>query len=57
VNLAGDSGTWQEIFNSQAPIYGGIDTVGNPGPAIQAQNSQLAINLPSWGVLLFSKIG
>jgi 1,4-alpha-glucan branching enzyme len=56
VNLAGDSGTWQEIFNSQAPVYGGIDTVGNPGPGIQAQNSQLAINLPCWGVLVFQKV-
>ena len=29
VNLAGESGTWTEVFNSQAPDYGGINTVGN----------------------------
>ncbi len=57
VNLAGDSGIWQEAFNSQAPVYGGIGTVGNPGPGIEAANGQLAINLPSWGVLVFVKIG
>jgi 1,4-alpha-glucan branching enzyme len=54
VNLAGDAGTWMEIFNSQAPEYGGIATVGNFGMNLQASNGQLDINLPSWGVLVFS---
>jgi 1,4-alpha-glucan branching enzyme len=57
VSLAGDSGTWQEVFNSQAQIYGGVGTVGNPGPGLAAVGGQLPINLPSWGVLVFAKIG
>jgi len=57
VNLAGDSGLWQEVFNSQAPVYGGVGTVGNPGPGIEAVNGQLPINLPCWAVLVFAKIG
>jgi hypothetical protein len=31
VTMGGESGTWQEIFNSQAPVYGGINTTGNFG--------------------------
>jgi len=53
VNLAGDGGVWQEVFNSQAPLYGGIGSVGNFGMALQAVNGQLWINLPSWSVLVF----
>jgi 1,4-alpha-glucan branching enzyme len=53
VNMGGEAGTWMEIFNSQAPIYGGIDTVGNCGFQLQVSGGQLAINLPSWSVLIF----
>jgi len=56
VNLAGDnSGTWQEAFNSQAPVYGGIGTVGNFGQSLSPVLGQLWINLPSWGLLVFEK--
>ena len=56
VNLAGDnSGNWQEVFNSQAPVYGGIGTVGNFGSTLSPIQGQLLINLPSWGVLVFEK--
>jgi 1,4-alpha-glucan branching enzyme len=55
VSLNGDTGTWQEIFNSQAPIYGGINTVGNPGYVLTASNAQLSINLSSWSVHIFAK--
>lgn len=55
VTLAGDAGVWREIFNSQAPVYGGVGTVGNFGMDLQAANGQLWINLPSWGVLVFSR--
>src|SRR5260370_38662221 len=27
VHLAGDSGSWQDIFNSQAPLYGGLSSL------------------------------
>lgn len=55
VSLAGDSGTWREVFNSQAPAYGGIDAVGNFGMDLPAVNGQIWINLPSWSVLVFQK--
>ncbi len=55
VNLAGDAGTWREVFNSQAPAYGGIDTVGNFDTDLSAVNGQIWINLSSWSVLVFQK--
>ena len=55
VNMAGQSGTWTEIFNSQAPTYGGVNTVGNFGDQISVINNQLWINLPSWSTLIFHK--
>jgi 1,4-alpha-glucan branching enzyme len=42
-----------EIFNSQAPVYGGVNTVGNYGFQLQVSGGQLSINLPSWSVLIF----
>jgi 1,4-alpha-glucan branching enzyme len=56
VSLAGDSGSWREIFNSQAPLYGGINTVGNFGYVLNSNNGQLSINLASWSVHLFAKV-
>ena len=55
VNMGGESGTWVEIFNSQAPVYGGIGTVGNYGSQLQVLNGWLWINVPSWSVLIFHK--
>jgi 1,4-alpha-glucan branching enzyme len=55
VDMGGESGTWTEIFNSQAPVYGGVNTVGNPGLNLAVTHGQIAINLPSWSVLIFSK--
>ena len=55
VNMGGESGGWTEVFNSQAPVYGGINTVGNYGFELQVAGGQLWISLPSWGVLIFSK--
>src|ERR1017187_2028943 len=53
MSMAGDGGVWREVFNSQAPLYGGIGTVGNFDMDLQAVDGQLWINLPSWGVLVF----
>lgn len=53
VSLDGDSGIWREIFNSQAPLYGGLATVGNFGQSLNAANGQLWINLSSWSVHIF----
>jgi 1,4-alpha-glucan branching enzyme len=55
VSLAGDTGSWQEIFNSQAPLYGGVNTVGNPGYVLDSRNGQLSISLASWSVHVFTK--
>lgn len=55
VNMGGESGSWEEIFNSQSPSYGGIFTVGNYATELQVSNGELWINLPSWGVLMFQK--
>ena len=55
VGLDGDTGTWREIFNSQAPLYGGVNTVGNPGYVLGTTNGQLWINLASWSVHIFAK--
>ncbi len=55
MSLAGDGGTWLEIFNSQAPVYGGINTVGNYGMFLNSSDGQIWINLPSWSVLIFAR--
>jgi 1,4-alpha-glucan branching enzyme len=55
VSLSGDGGTWLEIFNSQASVYGGINTVGNYGNYLEAADGQIWINLPSWSVLIFAR--
>jgi len=55
VDLNGDSGSWREIFNSQAPVYGGVNTVGNPGVALEASEGKLWLNLPSWAALVFQR--
>jgi len=55
VDMGGESGGWREIFNSQAPLYGGVGMVGNFGYEIDVANGQLGINLPSWCVLIFAK--
>ena len=55
VNLDGDSGYWHEIFNSQAPVYGGVNTVGNAGTTLASENGQLSISLASWSVHVFAK--
>jgi len=55
VSLSGDDGTWLEIFNSQAPVYGGVNTVGNNGMYLEASQGQIWISLPSWSVLIFAR--
>jgi len=55
VAMGGESGSWFEIFNSQAPIYGGIDTTGNFGEYLPVGDGGLSINLPRWSVLIFRK--
>jgi 1,4-alpha-glucan branching enzyme len=49
-------GRWEEIFNSQAPQYGGYDNSGNGAyePSTDPDGS-MGINLPQWSVLVFRK--
>jgi 1,4-alpha-glucan branching enzyme len=54
--MAGESGRWQEIFNSQSPPYGGMGTTGNfQTDRYVVNDGRLYINLPSWSVLMFQK--
>jgi 1,4-alpha-glucan branching enzyme len=55
VDLGGENGTWIEIFNSQAPEYGGFDTTGNYGEYIGERDGKMFINLPRWSVVMFKK--
>jgi 1,4-alpha-glucan branching enzyme len=54
--MGGESGLWREIFNSQAPVYGGLDSMGNFGAALGVSLGRLFINLPSWCVLMFTRM-
>jgi 1,4-alpha-glucan branching enzyme len=56
INLGNPGETWEEIFNSQSPQYGGWNNSGNYllFPSVQS-NGQLFIRLPKWSVLIFRK--
>jgi 1,4-alpha-glucan branching enzyme len=56
VEMGGQSGSWMEIFSSQAEVYGGSAGTGNYRESLAVLNSRLAINLPSWCVLIFRKL-
>jgi 1,4-alpha-glucan branching enzyme len=54
VHLAGTDNAWSEIFNSQAPQYGGWSNSGNgPNTLYVGGDGLLSIRLPQWSVLLF----
>jgi 1,4-alpha-glucan branching enzyme len=56
VSLAGDGGRWREIFNSQAPQYGGWDNSGNFGVDLPVGgDGQIRLRLPKWSVLVLQK--
>ena len=55
VLMDGESGTWTEIFNSQAPDYGGINTTGNFAESLTVSDGKLFLNVPRWSVLAFRK--
>lgn len=56
VNLGGDGGIWEEIFNSQSPQYGGWRDSGNflAFPSVES-DGRIYIRLPKLGVLIFRK--
>jgi 1,4-alpha-glucan branching enzyme len=49
------SGGWQEIFNSDAVIYGG-DNVGNSGATLPVNNGQINAVIPAHGFVVFQKV-
>jgi len=55
VSLAGDGGSWLEVFNSQAPLYGGFANSGNYGVKLDGSGGALSIALPEQSVLVFQK--
>jgi 1,4-alpha-glucan branching enzyme len=57
VSLDGDMGTWQEIFNSQSPQYGGWNDLGNFLAFPKVRNDgRIYIRLPKWSVLIFRRV-
>ncbi|HEX6513823.1 MAG TPA: alpha-amylase family glycosyl hydrolase [Chloroflexota bacterium] len=55
VGRAGDH--WQEIFNSQAPQYGGWNDSGNGPVELQVEgDGRFNIRLPQWSVLMFRQV-
>lgn len=56
IDLGGDGGTWEEVFNSQAPQYGGWKDSGNflTFPSVEA-DGRIYIRLPKLAVLVFRK--
>jgi 1,4-alpha-glucan branching enzyme len=48
------SGGWQEVFNSDASIYGGAN-VGNAGATLQAANGQIDTVIPAHGFVILQK--
>jgi len=47
-------GAWQEVFNSDAALYGGTNT-GNAGAALPATNGCIQVTLPANGFVVFEK--
>lgn len=49
------AGGWQEIFNSDAAIYGG-DNVGNGGATLPVSNGQINAVIPAHGFVVLEKV-
>ena len=56
VNVGGTGDLWREIFNSQAPQYGGWPDSGNYLADLRVgADGRFYIRLPKWSVLIFRK--
>lgn len=54
----GVGGNWQEIFNSQAPLFGGYPDSGNGSGVRESDGGgYIHIRLPKWAVLSFRQLG
>jgi len=49
-------GGWQEVFNSDAAVYGG-DNVGNAGATLPVSGGQINAVIPAHGFVVFEKVG
>ena len=49
------AGGWQEIFNSDAALYGGAN-VGNSSATLPASNGQMNAVIPARGFVVFEKV-
>jgi 1,4-alpha-glucan branching enzyme len=49
------AGGWQEVFNSDAEVYGG-DNVGNGGATLQVNGGQMNAVIPAHGFVVFEKV-
>jgi 1,4-alpha-glucan branching enzyme len=49
------TGSWREIFNSDAAVYGG-DNVGNSGLTLSVRNGQFDAVIPASGFVVFEKL-
>jgi 1,4-alpha-glucan branching enzyme len=49
------SGSWREIFNSDATIYGG-DNVGNDGATLQVSEGQINAVIPAHGFVVLQSV-
>jgi 1,4-alpha-glucan branching enzyme len=49
------AGGWQEIFNSDAAVYGGAN-VGNGGATLPVNNGQINAVIPAHGFVVFQKV-
>jgi 1,4-alpha-glucan branching enzyme len=49
------AGGWQEIFNSDAAVYGG-DDVGNRSATLQVNGGQINAVIPARGIVVFVKV-
>jgi 1,4-alpha-glucan branching enzyme len=56
VDIGNPGDSWEEIFNSQSPQYGGWNDSGNylMNPIVQS-DGRFYIRLPKWSVLIFRK--
>jgi 1,4-alpha-glucan branching enzyme len=56
VNIGGPGDRWEEIFNSQAPQYGGWNDSGNYLAHLVVQgDGRFYVRLPKWSVLIFRR--
>jgi 1,4-alpha-glucan branching enzyme len=49
-------GQWQEVFNSDAAIYGG-NNVGDGDATIRITGGNCSVNIPYNGLVVFQRVG